>query len=78
MTLDFTGCVLGWKYFDHAAHLGGALFGMQVLFCLIFIHIMNDKMFNNYFIKIFFIFLYYVDFGKLGAMLIFGENGNQY
>ncbi|KAL2727439.1 hypothetical protein V1477_016715 [Vespula maculifrons] len=30
MTLDFTGCVLGWKYFDHAAHLGGALFGMQV------------------------------------------------
>ncbi|XP_043500474.1 presenilins-associated rhomboid-like protein, mitochondrial [Polistes fuscatus] len=28
MTLDFTGCMLGWKYFDHAAHLGGALFGI--------------------------------------------------
>ncbi|XP_011872732.1 PREDICTED: presenilins-associated rhomboid-like protein, mitochondrial [Vollenhovia emeryi] len=28
MTLDLIGCVLGWKYFDHAAHLGGALFGI--------------------------------------------------
>jgi len=31
MTLDVVGCILGWKYFDHAAHLGGALFGMWVL-----------------------------------------------
>ncbi|KAH0955916.1 hypothetical protein HN011_007313 [Eciton burchellii] len=28
MALDFTGCCLRWKYFDHAAHLGGALFGI--------------------------------------------------
>jgi len=28
MTLDAIGCILGWKYFDHAAHLGGALFGI--------------------------------------------------
>lgn len=26
--VDIAGCVLGWKLFDHAAHLGGALFGM--------------------------------------------------
>ena len=26
--LDAAGLVLGWKLFDHAAHLGGALFGM--------------------------------------------------
>ncbi|XP_020285042.1 presenilins-associated rhomboid-like protein, mitochondrial isoform X2 [Pseudomyrmex gracilis] len=28
MILDCLGCILGWKYFDHAAHLGGVLFGM--------------------------------------------------
>lgn len=28
MGVDILGCLLGWKYFDHAAHLGGALFGM--------------------------------------------------
>ncbi|XP_030370100.1 presenilins-associated rhomboid-like protein, mitochondrial isoform X2 [Scaptodrosophila lebanonensis] len=28
MGIDFAGCVLGWKFFDHAAHLGGALFGI--------------------------------------------------
>lgn len=28
IAFDVAGCVLGWKYFDHAAHLGGALFGM--------------------------------------------------
>lgn len=28
MALDVTGCVLRWKFFDHAAHLGGALFGI--------------------------------------------------
>ncbi|KYM83321.1 Presenilins-associated rhomboid-like protein, mitochondrial [Atta colombica] len=28
MALDVVGCILGWKYFDHAAHLGGALFGI--------------------------------------------------
>lgn len=28
MSLDFTGCLLGWKFLDHAAHLGGALFGI--------------------------------------------------
>lgn len=26
--LDITGCVLRWRFFDHAAHLGGAVFGM--------------------------------------------------
>lgn len=28
--IDLAGCVLGWKFFDHAGHLGGALFGMWV------------------------------------------------
>lgn len=28
MGLDLAGCILGWKFFDHAAHLGGALFGL--------------------------------------------------
>ncbi|CAL9684561.1 unnamed protein product [Knipowitschia caucasica] len=27
MALDTAGLILGWKFFDHAAHLGGALFG---------------------------------------------------
>lgn len=26
--LDFTGILLGWRFFDHAAHLGGMLFGI--------------------------------------------------
>ncbi|XP_011504532.1 PREDICTED: presenilins-associated rhomboid-like protein, mitochondrial [Ceratosolen solmsi marchali] len=26
--LEITGCLFKWKIFDHAAHLGGALFGM--------------------------------------------------
>lgn len=28
MAIDIAGCLFGWKFFDHAAHLGGALFGM--------------------------------------------------
>ncbi|XP_053601400.1 presenilin-associated rhomboid-like protein, mitochondrial isoform X2 [Plodia interpunctella] len=28
MCMDLTGVLLGWKFFDHAAHLGGALFGI--------------------------------------------------
>ncbi|XP_038548612.1 presenilins-associated rhomboid-like protein, mitochondrial isoform X2 [Micropterus salmoides] len=28
VAMDTAGVVLGWKFFDHAAHLGGALFGM--------------------------------------------------
>lgn len=28
MALDTAGCLLRWKIFDHAAHLGGALFGI--------------------------------------------------
>ncbi|CAG9575766.1 unnamed protein product [Danaus chrysippus] len=28
MSVDFAGVLFGWKFFDHAAHLGGALFGM--------------------------------------------------
>ncbi|KAM8711893.1 hypothetical protein ACLKA7_012406 [Drosophila subpalustris] len=28
MGIDFAGCVMGWKFFDHAAHLGGAMFGI--------------------------------------------------
>lgn len=28
IAMDTAGMVLGWKFFDHAAHLGGALFGM--------------------------------------------------
>ncbi|XP_077467521.1 presenilin-associated rhomboid-like protein, mitochondrial [Stigmatopora argus] len=28
IAMDTAGLVLGWRYFDHAAHLGGALFGV--------------------------------------------------
>ncbi|CAH2068534.1 unnamed protein product, partial [Iphiclides podalirius] len=28
MGVDFAGVLFGWKFFDHAAHLGGALFGI--------------------------------------------------
>lgn len=28
MGLDTLGCLMRWQRFDHAAHLGGALFGM--------------------------------------------------
>ncbi|KAF3848310.1 hypothetical protein F7725_021338 [Dissostichus mawsoni] len=28
VAMDTAGVVLGWRYFDHAAHLGGALFGI--------------------------------------------------
>ncbi|XP_069612597.1 presenilin-associated rhomboid-like protein, mitochondrial isoform X2 [Ranitomeya imitator] len=28
VALDSMGLILGWKFFDHAAHLGGALFGI--------------------------------------------------
>lgn len=28
LALDSVGLILGWKFFDHAAHLGGALFGI--------------------------------------------------
>uniref|UniRef100_A0A3P9HSW3 rhomboid protease n=1 Tax=Oryzias latipes TaxID=8090 RepID=A0A3P9HSW3_ORYLA len=28
VAMDTAGLVLGWKFFDHAAHLGGALFGI--------------------------------------------------
>ncbi|KAG7471046.1 hypothetical protein MATL_G00120360 [Megalops atlanticus] len=28
IAMDTAGLVLGWKFFDHAAHLGGALFGI--------------------------------------------------
>lgn len=28
MGIDLAGCIMGWKFFDHAAHLGGALFGL--------------------------------------------------
>jgi len=28
MTLDAAGVLLKWKFFDHGAHLGGALFGL--------------------------------------------------
>ena len=28
VALDVTGLIMGWRYFDHAAHLGGVLFGV--------------------------------------------------
>lgn len=28
MGIDLAGVLLGWRIFDHAAHLGGALFGL--------------------------------------------------
>ncbi|XP_048005934.1 presenilins-associated rhomboid-like protein, mitochondrial [Leguminivora glycinivorella] len=32
MSVDLAGVIMGWKVFDHAAHLGGALFG--IAWCL--------------------------------------------
>ncbi|XP_054203154.1 presenilin-associated rhomboid-like protein, mitochondrial isoform X4 [Homo sapiens] len=32
IAMDTAGMILGWKFFDHAAHLGGALFGMISLY----------------------------------------------
>lgn len=29
MGLDLAGLIMGWKVFDHAAHLGGALVGVM-------------------------------------------------
>ncbi|GAB1300107.1 Presenilins-associated rhomboid-like protein, mitochondrial [Apodemus speciosus] len=29
IAMDTAGMILGWKFFDHAAHLGGALFGIN-------------------------------------------------
>nr|XP_044627110.1 presenilins-associated rhomboid-like protein, mitochondrial isoform X4 [Equus asinus] len=29
IAMDTAGMILGWKFFDHAAHLGGALFGIH-------------------------------------------------
>ncbi|CDQ62533.1 unnamed protein product [Oncorhynchus mykiss] len=34
VVMDTAGLVLGWQYFDHVAHLGGALFGVTVSICL--------------------------------------------
>jgi len=28
VAIDATGLLLGWRFFDHAAHLGGAIFGI--------------------------------------------------
>lgn len=28
MGVDLAGCILGWRVFDHAAHLGGAFAGV--------------------------------------------------
>lgn len=28
VAIDTAGLILGWRLFDHAAHLGGALFGV--------------------------------------------------
>jgi len=28
VAVDAAGVLLGWRFFDHAAHLGGATFGM--------------------------------------------------
>jgi rhomboid-like protein len=28
MALDAAGMVMGWRFFDHAAHLSGILFGI--------------------------------------------------
>ncbi|KAL6083037.1 hypothetical protein STEG23_015487 [Scotinomys teguina] len=30
IAMDTAGMILGWKFFDHAAHLGGALFGIEL------------------------------------------------
>ncbi|KAK3531392.1 hypothetical protein QTP70_018195 [Hemibagrus guttatus] len=32
VALDTAGLILGWRFFDHAAHLGGALFGIWYIF----------------------------------------------
>ncbi|XP_024859213.2 presenilins-associated rhomboid-like protein, mitochondrial isoform X2 [Kryptolebias marmoratus] len=33
VAMDTAGLVLGWRFFDHAAHLGGAMFGMTGHHC---------------------------------------------
>ncbi|KAB5550072.1 hypothetical protein PHYPO_G00049490 [Pangasianodon hypophthalmus] len=32
VALDTAGLIMGWRFFDHAAHLGGALFGIWYIF----------------------------------------------
>ncbi|XP_069755423.1 presenilin-associated rhomboid-like protein, mitochondrial isoform X2 [Narcine bancroftii] len=32
IAIDSAGLILGWRFFDHAAHLGGALFGIWYIF----------------------------------------------
>nr|XP_015217044.1 PREDICTED: presenilins-associated rhomboid-like protein, mitochondrial [Lepisosteus oculatus] len=32
VAMDTAGLILGWRFFDHAAHLGGALFGIWYVF----------------------------------------------
>ncbi|XP_060690936.1 presenilin-associated rhomboid-like protein, mitochondrial [Hemiscyllium ocellatum] len=32
IAMDTTGLILGWRFFDHAAHLGGAIFGIWYIF----------------------------------------------
>lgn len=32
IAMDTAGLILGWRFFDHAAHLGGALFGIWYIF----------------------------------------------
>ncbi|XP_067851651.1 presenilin-associated rhomboid-like protein, mitochondrial [Heptranchias perlo] len=32
IAMDTAGLILGWRFFDHAAHLGGALFGIWYVF----------------------------------------------
>ncbi|XP_078419543.1 presenilin-associated rhomboid-like protein, mitochondrial [Cetorhinus maximus] len=32
IAMDTTGLILGWRFFDHAAHLGGAFFGIWYIF----------------------------------------------
>lgn len=43
LAFDMAGVVLGWKLFDHAAHLGGALFGMWVCCIVYFIQYRLDE-----------------------------------
>lgn len=52
MAVDVIGIAFGWKFFDHAAHLGGALFGVYVFIPSKESTILQILIFNFFFFQI--------------------------
>lgn len=68
--VDLLGCILRWRFFDHAAHLGGALVGMYEHKCLWMIKRGGITMH---------IFVYcFADFGVMWEPKIFGQSGSMF